>query len=88
MKAFLIAAAALCGMVSAVPAAATSHNDRGGPMVQHKEHRTTTTVRKTTVQRQTNNGYGPKWRKKKVCRTVWRNEQRVRRCTWQRVRVR
>jgi hypothetical protein len=76
MKAFLIAAAAACGVALAAPAAA-----------QHNEHHTTMTVKHTTVERH-GNWHGPRWTKKKVCKTVWRNHHKVRRCTWQRVRVR
>ena len=79
MKAFLIAAAAACGVALAAPASA-----------QMTAHTTTTTVKQTSVERHSNNGrwHGPRWVKKKVCKTVWRNHHKVRRCTWQRVRVR
>lgn len=82
MKAFLIAAAMAVGIAATGPAAA----QMGGNMHSTSTH--TTTVRQTTTDRHNSGWHGPRWTKKKVCRTVWRNHHRVRSCTWQRVRVR
>ncbi|CAM3091870.1 hypothetical protein SPAN111604_03175 [Sphingomonas antarctica] len=83
MKAFLIATAMAVGIAATGPATA----QMGGNMHATTTH--TTTVRQTSVERHSNNGWhGPRWTKKKVCRTVWRHHKKVRSCTWQRVRVR